>query len=711
MSLAFGSRLGPYEIVAPIGAGGMGEVYKAKDTRLDRTVAIKVLPEHLAESPERKARFEREAKAISQLNHPHICTLYDVGEQDGIDFIVMEYIEGETLAERVKRGPLPLDKALEYGIQIADGLEAAHEKGIIHRDLKPANIKITPDGKPKILDFGLAKAFAPDVHESGKSESPTVTKGTAIGVILGTASYMSPEQARGETLDKRTDIWSFGCVLYEMLTGRPVFGGVTLSDTIANVLDRQPQWEALPAGTPPAVRRLQRRCLDKDPRKRLHDVADARLEIEEALETPRTDTHETVAVQPLQIWQRPVPTTIIALTLLAIGALTGWSLSRPAPAPPGLGRFVLTAPPSEPVSAHVAWRDLAISPDGQRVVYTTGTPPQLYVRALDQLAGTRLDGTEGAYSPFFSRDGTWVGFAIEGELKKVSVQGGPSLTLCALDGPLAGASWGADDTIFFGTSTGRRGLFRVAAAGGEPEVLTTAEAPEMHRQPEILPGGKAVLFTIWIGIGTAQKRIALLNLETGEQTPLIPRGSQPRYAGTGHIVYATEGTLRAVPFDLARLSVTGDSVPVLEGVANKVSGAVDFSFSDNGSLVYVPGGVSTGGTLGWVTRDGQMTEVIEEAGIFGSPRLSPEGTRVAFVRIGEDGANIWIRDLERGSDMRLTVEGTINWLPAWTPDGATVSFGSNRAGAFGLYTKPADGSGEAGAAGAAEGGCSRVLGP
>ena len=695
MPLTSGTKLGSYEILSLLGKGGMGEVYRARDTKLGREVAIKALPEAFSQDKERLVRLEREARLLASLNHPNVATLHGLEDANGIRFLVMELVEGETLAERIARGPIRLDEALPLFKQIADGLSAAHEKSVIHRDLKPANIKIGLDGKPKILDFGLAKGgFVQDV----KSESPTVTRQeTETGVVLGTPAYMSPEQARGKTLDKRTDMWSFGCCLYEALTGKTAFHGETVSVTIGKILEREPDWEALPEGAPRWLRSLLRRCLKKDPGRRLHDVADARLEIEEALETPRTDTHETVAVQPLQIWQRPVPTTIIALILLAIGGLTGFILSRPAPAPPGLGRFVLTAPPSEPVSVHVAWRDLAISPDGQRVVYTTGTPPQLYVRALDQLAGARLDGTEEANSPFFSRDGTWVGFASGGELKKVSVLGGPSLTLCALvGGILTGASWGADDIILFGTPS-RLGLFRVAAAGGEPEVLTTAEARESHEQPEILPGGKAVLFTIKIGIGTAQKRIALLNLETGEQTELIPRGSQPRYAGTGHIVYANQGTLLAVPFDVARLSVTGDPVPVLEGVEHKVSGSVDFSFSDNGSLVYVPGGVSTGGTLGWVTRDGQMTDVTEGAGIFGSPRLSPEGTRVAVVRIGEDGANIWIRDMERGSDTRLTVEGTINWMPVWTPDGATVSFISNRADASAnaLYSKPADGSGEA----------------
>ena len=497
---------------------------------------------------------------------------------------------------------------------------------------------------------------------------------------------MSPEQARGKPVDKRSDIWSFGAVLFEMLSGQRPFEGRDVSETLGGVLRLDPNWDALPEDTPPHLRALLERCLQKEPKQRLHDVADVRLMMDGAFETAVWPPSDVGAAAALQVWQRPMPLVVAGLALLALGGFTVWSLI-PVPTPQ-VARFVLTAPPSEPVNL----RDpVAISPDGQRVVYTTGAPSQLYVRELDQLVGTRLAGTEGARVPFFSPDGTWIGFkdagaGATGPMKKVPVLGGPPVTIAdGITTSWGSASWGDDDRIIF---TAGGGLLRVPASGGEPERLTTAEASENHRATDILPGSKAVLFAVATPVPTGgfESRIELLNLETGEQVPLIQGGRLPQYVATGHIVYDTRGTLRAVPFDLARLRVTGDPVPVVEGVGTRGINRV-YSISDNGSLVYVPAAVAAEPRLGWVTRDGRMTAVIEEGEGLRMPSLSPDDARLAF----NWGGGLWVRDLERGLDTRLSGGS----FPAWTPDGAAVTFMDDRAGSNDLYAEPADGSGAA----------------
>ena len=690
MPLSAGTRLGHYDVTTLLGEGGMGQVWQATDTQLNRQVALKILPDAFASDPDRLARFTREAQILASLNHPNIAAIYGIEEADGTRALVLELVEGPTLADRIAKGPIRLDEALPIARQIAEALEAAHEAGVIHRDLKPANIKVREDGTVKVLDFGLAKAFQPDAGDPGLSQSPTISltaAATQMGMIIGTAAYMAPEQAKGLTVDKRADIWAYGAVLFEMLTGRKLFDAGDVSEMLASVLVKDPDISSIGSHVPAHIRSVVRQCLVKDPKERLRDIGDVRLAMKGTFETT-VNTPATPSVAPkLQVWQRPTAAIAVPLVLVAVTGLAVWSLT-PDPAL-DLARFVLTAPPSEPVRISLGAVDLAISPDGQRVVYTIGTPPQLYVRAIDQLAGSPLAGTEGARNPFFSPDGAWVGFqSLEGrgELKKVSVLGGPSVTLCVLDAELRGASWGADDTIIYGSTRGT-GLFRVAAAGGEPEVLTTPEAPERHYWPEILPGGKAVLFTVV----TDTAGIALLHLETGEQAPLVPAGSQPRYVATGHIVYGTEGTLRAVPFDLARLSVTGDPVPVVEGVVTKAYGAADFSLAEDGSLVYVSGaagGLATG-TLVWVDRAGREEPIDARPRRYAWVRISPAGTQVA-MEVQEASGQVWVYDLTRGTETPLTLGSAGNRWPLWTTDGERIVWRSGS----GLVWRAADGTGE-----------------
>jgi predicted Ser/Thr protein kinase len=526
------SSIAHYKITGKLGEGGMGAVYRATDTKLNREVAIKVIPGTFASDPERIARFTREAQVLASLNHPNIAQIYGVEE----NAIVMELVEGATLAERIAAGPIPVEEALVLARQITDALEAAHEKGIIHRDLKPANVKITPEGKAKVLDFGLAKALSGGTSNSDPSDSPTLTDATSPGAILGTATYMSPEQARGKPSDKRTDVWSFGCVLYEMLTGQKAFAAETISDTIAKILGFEPDWQQLPAKTPPAIPILLRRCLQEDLGRRLRDVGDARLEIEEALAVPSNEWSAT----PAAIGARPaqprslIPWSIAAIVVVIVGAAVwnSWRAGRPTSRP--LTRMALTLPAGEPLWIRVG-SSVAISPDGTRVVYVAsrGGSTQLYLRAMDQFEAAPIPGTEGAEGPFFSPDGQWVGFFADHKLKKVALRGGAPSILCGAPVSL-GASWGPDDTIVFGASPDS-GLLRVAGAGGVPEVLTTSDVKNGesgHYWPEILPGGKTVLYTVVTNSGDAH--IAARRLDAGQSRILIQGGISPHYASTGH---------------------------------------------------------------------------------------------------------------------------------------------------------------------------------
>ena len=498
MPLTLGTHLGTYEILSPIGAGGMGEVYCARDTKLGREVAVKVLPEAFSQNKERLARFEREARLLASLNHPGIATLHELEECNGVHYLVMELVEGETLGEQIAQGPIPVEEALPLFKQIAGALGAAHAKGIVHRDLKPANIKVTPEGNAKVLDFGLAKAFGGEFSAGEQSKSPTITReGTETGVILGTAAYMSPEQARGKPLDKRTDIWSFGCVLYEALTGKVAFLGETVPDTIARILEREPDWQSLPENTPAILRSLMRHCLKKDPNQRVHDVSDARILIEEALTEP-SESLQTVGVAGGGRERRARAFIIMALVTIVAVAIALWSFMRSTPpAPLFPTRLVVDLLPNQRLLETVGSLAIALSPDGTRLLYVaeSGGRSQLYLRSIDQFEARPIAGTEGAHSPFFSADGQWVGFYANGRLQKVSVTGGAALAICDTLPVSHGASWGPDGTIIFAVGEPPR-LMRVSAAGGTPQALPAPELGRPARWPQVLPDGSGVLSTL-----------------------------------------------------------------------------------------------------------------------------------------------------------------------------------------------------------------------
>ena len=701
MSLTIGSRVGAYEVLAPLGAGGMGEVYRARDSKLDRDVALKILPDSFAADPERVARFEREAKALAALNHPNVGAIYGMETAAGVNALVLELVEGPTLADRIIDGPIPPTEAFQIARQIADALDAAHEQGIVHRDLKPSNIKLRPDGTVKVLDFGLARAMSADASKSGGalSMSPTITTPaamTGMGVILGTAAYMSPEQARGKPVDKRADIWAFGVVLYEMLTGRRAFGGEEMSDVFASVLAREPDLALLPDDVPGSIRQVLRACLQKDPKQRARDIGDVKLVMAGAFESiapalvignaarPRTSRWRTA------VW--------IAVSGIVGGAAVGaavWAFTpRPATR---IARFLLDTPEGLALGFGAATAsDIAVSPDGARVVYTGGLGgTDLFVRPVDRLETTLL--ARPAINPVMSPDGGWVGYVGAGTWQKVSVTGGPPVTLWKnLAGAPRGASWGPDDMIVFATQ-GSNGLFRGPAAGGtiEPLTKTSGEKGEAgHWWPEVLPGGRAVLFTIVRNLGSENMEIAVLDLATGAQKTLVRGGSHPRYA-SGHIVYGVAGTLRAVSFDIDRLEVTGDPAPVLEGVLTKQSGAADFSLARDGTLVYVAADadVTERRVLVWVDRKGQEQRIAAPLRAYTYMRISPDGTKVA-LDVRDEQNDIWTWDFARETPTRLTFDPGLDRAPVWSPDGRRIVFSSQREGAIGnLSWQAADGTG------------------
>jgi eukaryotic-like serine/threonine-protein kinase len=708
VSLSAGTCLGAYEVVSLLGEGGMGQVYRAKDTRLKREVALKILPDAFAADPDRVARFQREAELLATLNHPNIAGIYGLEQADGMRALVLELVEGPTLADRLAHGPIPAEEALLIARQIADALEAAHEKGVIHRDLKPANIKLTPHDTVKVLDFGLAKMLEPPGAPAALSMSPTLSvRATYAGVILGTAAYMSPEQARGKAVDKRTDIWAFGCVLFEMLTGKPPFAGEDVAEVIGAIIYKDIEWDRLPLSTPATVRMGLARCLEKDAKQRVRDIGDVQLALSGAFSVAAPSSEPSLPTSPRHSVVRASGVALAVLLAVGAGAaITGWALRPQAQQPV---RFAITPPSTQPLSLQGFQRDLAITPDGRHVVYRIGpagttAATQLALRSLDQLDARVLTGVSGIRSPFISPDGGWVGFfegavgAGGGQLKKVSLLGGPPISLCTYTGNPLEASWGPDDTIIFATSDRTTGLMSVSAGGGEPKTLTTPDASRGeldHMMPFILPGGRTVLFTIWPtgSIDTAQ--IAVLDLKTGQRKTLIRGGSDARYVETGHLVYAAAGALRAVRFDLGRLEVTSDPAPVVEKVLmSGTTGTADFAVSQNGTLVYVPGGVSgaTTRTLAWVNRQGQEEAMKAPGRAYSLPRISPDGTRVA-LDIRDQDEDIWIWEFKREVLTRFTFDAAADVFPVWTPDSRRIVWGSAREGRQAIYSQAADNTG------------------
>jgi Tol biopolymer transport system component/predicted Ser/Thr protein kinase len=699
MAILSGRRLGPYEILSAIGAGGMGEVYKARDTRLDRIVAIKVLPAHLADRAELRERFDREAKTIASLNHPHICTLYDTGHQDDIDFLVMEYLEGETLAQRLVKGALPIQQVLQYAIEISDALDKAHRKGVTHRDLKPGNIMLTKSGT-KLLDFGLAK-LKQEVAPANVplSDLPTAKDPlTAQGTILGTLQYMAPEQVEGKEVDARTDIFAFGAVVYEMATRKRAFEGKSQASLIAAILEREPPaMSSLQPVTPPALDRVVKKCLAKEPDDRWHAAKDLCDELKWIAEAgSRVASAPTAAEKGIRVLgRRPLMFGLGALLLGAvIASLAVWNL-KPSPPPQPVTRTVINLPPGQQLAGLDGGSAVALSPDGTHLAYvaTQGGTQQLYLRAMDSLDTRLIPGTEGGVSPFFSPDGQLVGYFAGGKLKKISVSGGAALTLGDAGIP-HGASWGSQGMIAF-SPTAVSALQQVPDAGGAPQPLTRLGKGEAsHRWPEFLPGGKAVLFAAAPGTTNwSSAQVAVQSVGTDERRNLA-QGTYPRYAPSGHLVFAQGGSLMAVPFDPKRLAVTGAAVPIVEGVLQSTSiGGAQYSFSATGSLVYVPGGLQAAQSrLVWVSRSGAEQPLAAPAHAYRGLRISPDGRRVA-VAIQEQETQVWLYDIPRETLTRLTFEGNQNYNPVWTPDGKPIAFESDKEGPLNIFWQLADGSG------------------
>jgi serine/threonine-protein kinase len=700
----------------------MGEVYRARDPRLNREVAVKVLPEEFFEGEERRTRFEREARLLAALNHPGIAAIHSFEDIPGSSvssggaaatrhILVMELVEGEALDVKISRGPLPVDEALGIARQIAEALEAAHEKGIVHRDLKPANVKVSGDSRVKLLDFGLAKAFE---GESGSSSpaislSPTLTaQATAAGVILGTAAYMSPEQARGKAADKRADVWAFGVVLFEMLTGKRLFQGETVSDTLAAVLRDPVDLGKLPSGAPPSVRVLLERCLERDPKQRLQAIGESRIALERTIagSSGAMKAAAAGAGAPAVLSATPerrVFPWAVAAVLAAGAALAFWAPWRTKPRTP-LIRVSAELGADATLVADLG-PSAVLSPDGSLLAFVAQRPgsgsAQLWVRRLDQLQAAPLAGTDGAREPFFSPDGQWIGFLADGKLKKISVTGGASVILC--EGPNGrGAAWAEDGTIVFQPNTGAgQSLKRVPSAGGKAEPLTTLEAGEVtQRWPQVLPGGKAVLYTghASTSSGFEDANIVVQPLPKGARKILQRGGYHGLYVPSGHIVYVHESTLFAAPFDVGRLELTGPPVPVVEGISSTPNNVgSNFAFSNDGTLVYLPGtSVGLAAPIHWLDRGGKTSVLRAAPALWSNPRFSPDGQKLALQVIDSGQADLWVYEWARDTMTRFTFDPAEDSFPAWSPDGRRIAFGSARADktTSNIYWQRADGTGD-----------------
>jgi serine/threonine-protein kinase len=683
-----GTRLGAFEITEVIGRGGMGVVYKGHDTRLDRSIAIKSLPPVLINNVTAQTRFMREAKLLASLNHPNIAVIHDIIEQtDGSAYLVLEYVPGQTLAERIRDGRLPVKETLSIALQIAEALMAAYERGIVHRDLKPGNIKITPDGNTKVLDFGIAKTItrAPAAGAGFTMDGlPTETK-TQAGHLIGTPAYMSPEQARGRPTDHRADIWSFGCVLYEMLTVTVAFEGETISDTIARVIERAPDWDRLPSDLPANIRVLLRRCLEKNTCDRLQHIGDAAVEIRETLNPPAVAPPlETIGRSNVSSARWRIATafwfigfvlgalTVAPMVSMYFGRSTLPSLSRPSQ------RMVINLPEKHTIASARMMplgepeTTLAISPDGSRIVYAaaTGDTMQLYLRTLDDFASRPIAGTEGGFAPFFSPDSQSVGFFTRSKLRTISLRGGQPITLCDTSQP-KGACWGSDGMIYFAEAEGGR-LSRIPTTGGRSEHLAvrtevSAQGSYTYGYPQLLPDGEHLLLS-------SRTSVILFSLADRGKMTLIEKGQHARYIPTGHILYAWAGAIQAVPFDLKGARVIGSPTVVLDGILlDSVLGTTQMSVSDNGTLVYVPGGDTVKSVPVWIDRMGQTEPLGLPAAVYGMFRLSPDGQQLCIQR--KDGTldDIYIWDLVYHRLTRLTRDRCCRY-PVWTPDGKHVVF-------------------------------------
>ena len=685
MTLTPGTRLGVYEVNAQIGEGGMGQVYRATDTKLKRQVAIKIIPPSLAADHDRLARFQREAEILASLNHPHIAAIYGLEDGAGITALVMELVEGEDLSRRISRGAMPLDEALPIAKQIAEALEAAHERGIVHRDLKPANIKLRRDGTVKVLDFGLAKIMVP----ASEDDHTLTAAGTEAGLIMGTPAYMSPEQARGETAGRQTDIWSFGVVFYELLTGASPFGRHTTAETLATVLGAQPDYALLPSDTPAIARHLLRRCLEKDRKRRLQDIGDVRIEIEDALAAlaagpgpgaadARAATHRS--------WRAP---GAIALALLA--AAGGWFLAHrfSTPAPAAVVR--LSIPSLEPpFPSPYGSRHLAIAADGSSVAFASVN--RLWIRRMGQKDAIAID--VAASNPFFSPDGKWVGFFDNTGLKKALAVGGSPVSIAPTTERPGGGTWRADGTIVYATL---KGLYQISENGGEPRLLVKPDPLRRERAyawPRFITDGRSLLFTIVPDDAIDGAQIAVLDMTTLVARTVVKGGSAAWYTSTGHLVYASGQTLRAVVFDPATQQTRGDpvSLPDVAIATTPDNAAAEFAISETGTLVFIAPNESDEDlrTLSWVDHQGKGEPVALAPGKYQYPRISPDGTRVALDVTGAN-RDIWILDLQRSILTRLTDGPTEDLVPVWSVDGNRVFFGSDRTGNFDVYSQAADG--------------------
>ena len=716
MPLAAGTRLGPYEVLGPLGAGGMGEVYKARDTRLDRTVAIKILPPEFSADPDRRARFEREAKTIAGLSHPHICTLHDVGEHNGSTYLVMEHLQGETLAGRLEKGRLPLDQALSVATEIADALAGAHKQGIIHRDMKPGNVMLTKAGV-KLLDFGLAKLKGHGAEPGVGHLASMPTRSaplTAEGTIVGTLQYMAPEQLEGKEADARTDLWALGAILHEMVTGRRAFEGDSQASLIGNIMNAEPAaLAALQPLTPPALERVVKKCLAKHPDDRwdtAHDVAD---ELRWISQTSGAGAL-TGVVPRRRRWVRTTLAVVGGLAMALAGAGTTWLLRPSGHASQGVTRAIVSVAPADRLQSHIldvttgeqrpSQIAIAVSPDGRIVAFSgvKGDRQQLYLRPVGRMEATPIEDTEGAASPFFSPDGKWVGFWANEALKKVTVAGGPATTICPTE-HIFGASWGEDDSIVFaGYLTG---LFQVPASGGTPRQVTTLDEQKgevSHRLPHLLPGAKAVLFTAithYLPDWDAAE-IVLQPLPAGVRTT-VTRGADARFLPTGHLVFVRSGTVLAAPFDVRRLELTGGTVTIVNDVMQAAntptstieSGSAQLATSSSGLLVYATGGIfrDPERLLVWVDRDGKEHPLPLPPRAYLAPHLSPDGQQVVVWTQGRERV-VWVYDLRRGTMTRVTAEGR-NSRAIWTPDGHRVTFAAATAGPEEVVSMAADGSG------------------